>query len=64
MSRHILDHSKSETENSRLRAYLKIEREQGDLHPATRALHSRSGDRAKDSASVAEFLRIERGHQA
>lgn len=64
MKRHILDHPRPEVVTNRLPAYLAIERQDGELHPATRALHSRPVTVPIKSAALTQFLRIERGKQA
>lgn len=63
MTRHILDHPRAEVATSRLPAFVAIERQMDDLHPATRALHRRPVSVPIKSASLRQFLRIARGRQ-
>ncbi len=62
MQRHITDHSTTNNESSRLRAYWQAERE-AQLHPVYRQMHrqARPGD---PSQKMARYLRIERGDVA
>ncbi|WP_415182882.1 hypothetical protein [Phaeovulum sp.] len=63
MSRHITDHERDTKANSRIAAYLKLERAEW-RHPALRVLHERGTHAAEAGRRTAQFARIERGQEA
>lgn len=52
----------SDTIHARLREFTRQERESG-THPAINELRARPKERSAENRKMAEFLRIERGHQ-
>ncbi len=63
MSQHITDHERDTKASSRLRAYLALERA-GMKHPSVLALHQRAAHTAEAGKRTAQFVRIDRGHEA
>ncbi len=62
MSRHIIDKPAERDPVTRMRAFLRIDRESG-LHPAVRRLHA-GRDVARGPARLGQFLRNARGRTA
>ncbi len=62
MERHLIDTERTRNDGSRLRAYLRVER-QGMRGKLSRTLH-RQPHANEESSAVKQFARIERGESA